>query len=85
MDKRERELLAADIARRVRLLCVQQLPKSVLDLMRESQYWQYPLYAINPPNAGSMRMIKRAGALHIEFEIDGNTVAWFRFDEDPER
>jgi hypothetical protein len=71
MDEREREELALDIARRVRLVCVQEAPKELLDALQPGSRYQHPLYT-NGPQQVVVEYEVRADALHITFTMNGS-------------
>lgn len=81
MEKSEREALAVDIARRVRLIACQAVPKSFLDELAEGMQQSVQLFTKRSNSYAIMRTRVYQGALHVEFEINNNPVARLRFDE----
>jgi hypothetical protein len=80
MDKAEREALAVDIARRVRLLTVQTVPKELIDAIVYPVVQTYTVYGTGSNAYISMILEVKKDSIHITFQKNADIVARFRFD-----
>lgn len=87
MNKTERQELAIDIARRVRLYCVQPLARELLDALSPGQYFRFSLDAmldrekVSPATYLAVDLTtSRTGSLEFVFYLNDQIVQRVRFD-----